>query len=211
MKILIESQYFPSIAYFSLLANSEQVHIDIHENFEKQSYRNRTHIIGANQVQSLSVPVNHAGRKIPIHQLQIDHQQKWMNNHWRAIQSAYGKAPFFDYYGEYFRDEFQRKHERLIGFNQSLLTLCLKLLKLKLNVVETQIYEKTTPEGVIDFRSQIHPKKSLDTLAWFRPELYHQIFGKDFVPNMSILDLLFCTGPDALEVLNRSGVSLMNK
>lgn len=211
MRILIESQYFPSIAYFSLLTRAEEVQLEIHENFEKQTYRNRTHIIGANQVQSLSIPVVHAGRKIPIHQLHIEHQQKWMNNHWRAIQSAYGKAPFFDFYGEYFKDEFLRKHERLINLNQSLLTLCLKLLKLKVNIVETEIYQKTPPEGVIDFRSIIHPKKSIDSLTWFQPEPYHQIFGKDFVPNMSILDLLFCTGPDALEVLNRSSVSLMNK
>lgn len=211
MKILIESQYFPSIAYFSLLAKAEEVHLDVHEHFEKQSYRNRTHIIGANQVQSLSIPVSHAGRKTPIHELQIDYTQKWMNNHWRAIQSAYGKAPFFDFYGGYFKDEFQIKHEELLSLNQSLLTLCLKLLKLKIKLIETDIYKKTPPEGVIDFRSNIHPKKSLDTLTWFQPEPYHQIFGKDFVPNMSILDLLFCTGPDALDVLYRSSNSIMNK
>jgi len=211
MKILIESQYLPSVAYFCLLARAEEIHLEVHENFEKQSYRNRMEIVGANQVQNLSIPVHHGGRKILITEVEIDYKQKWMNNHWRAIQSAYGKAPFFDYYGAYFKDEFEVEHKCLFDFNQSLLTLCLKLLRLKLNIVKSDVYTKTPPEGVIDYRSHIHPKKPLDSLTWFQPQEYHQIFGKDFAPSMSILDLLFCTGPDALEVLYQSSAALMNK
>jgi len=94
----------------------------------------------------------------------------------------------------------------LFKLNSSLLTLCLKLLKLKPSLNELPEYSKIPPAGVIDFRSQIHPKKSLDSLAWFQPKAYHQIFGKDFVPNMSILDLLFCMGPDAEQILYRSSV-----
>lgn len=210
MKILIEQQYFPSVAYFTLLSHADHIYIEAQENFEKQSYRNRFQIIGSNKVQSLSVPVHHGGRKIPIQDLEIDYKQKWANNHWRTIQSAYGKAPFFDFYADYFKDEINANHKYLYSLNKSLLTLCLRLLKLKSKITETQEYVLTPPEGVIDFRSAIHPKKSIDNLTWFRPEVYHQIFGKDFVPNMSILDLLFCMGPDALEVLHSSSVFLKN-
>lgn len=210
MKILIESQYLPSVAYFTLLAKSDQVFIETNENFEKQSYRNRCEIVGPNKVQNLSVPVHHVGRKIPIKELTIDYKQKWSNNHWRAIQSAYGKAPFFDFYGDYFEQEIKADYTTLFKLNSSLLTLCLKLLKLKPSFSELAEYSKIPPEGIIDFRAQIHPKKSLDSLTWFQPKAYHQIFGKDFVPNMSILDLLFCMGPDALEVLYLSGVKIKN-
>ncbi|OEK05756.1 WbqC family protein [Roseivirga misakiensis] len=211
MKVLIESQYLPSIAYFSLIVRADVVFLETQEHFEKQSYRNRCHIVGANKVQSLSIPVHHGGRKILITDLAIDYKQKWMNNHWRAIQSAYGKAPFFDFYGEYIKDEFERTPERLFDFNQTLLTLCLKLLRTKVEIVKTDMYQKSPSDDIMDMRSLIHPKKSLDTLAWFRPEPYHQIFGKDFVPNVSILDLLFCTGPDALDILYQSGAGLVNK
>lgn len=210
MKILIESQYLPSIAYFTLIANSDEVFIETNENFEKQSYRNRCEIIGSNKVQNLSIPVHHGGRKIAIKELTIDYKQKWSNNHWRAIQSAYGKAPFFDFYGDYFEQEIKAGYATLFELNSRLLTLCLKLLKLKPSFSELSKYSKYAPEGVIDFRSLVHPKKTIDTLTWFKPKPYHQIFGKDFVPNMSILDLLFCMGPDALEVLYHSGVMIEN-
>lgn len=210
MKILIESQYLPCVAYFTLLTHSEVVFIETNENFEKQSYRNRCEIIGSNKVQSLSIPVHHGGRKVPIKALTIDYKQKWSKNHWRAIQSAYGKAPFFDFYADYFEQEYQANHATLFELNSSLLTLCLRLLKLKLSFGELSKYSKESPDGVIDFRSEVHPKKSLDSLTWFQPKAYHQIFGKDFVPNMSIIDLLFCMGPDALEVLYRSGVMIEN-
>lgn len=210
MKILIESQYLPPIAYFSLLTQCDEVFIEVNENFEKQSYRNRFEIVGANKVQSLSIPVHHGGKKVPIKQLTIDYKQKWSNNHWRAIQSAYGKAPFFDFYADYIEDQIKADYITLYDLNSRLLTICLKLLKLKVKLGELPEYSKEPPEGIIDFRSQIHPKKSLDSLAWFQPKVYHQIFGKDFVPNMSILDLLFCMGPDALEVLHDSSVMIKN-
>ncbi|MBO3699265.1 WbqC family protein [Roseivirga sp. E12] len=209
MRILIESQYLPSVAYFVLLSHCEEAFIEGNENFEKQSYRNRCEIIGSNKVQSLSLPVHHGGRKVLIKDLTIDYKQKWSNNHWRAIQSAYGKAPFYDYYADYFESEIKANYSTLYQLNSRLLTLCLKLLKLDVKLAETSEYSKSPPEGLLDFRSHIHPKKSLDSLTWFKPQAYHQIFGKDFVPNMSILDLLFCMGPDALEVLYNSGV--MNK
>ncbi|OEK03313.1 hypothetical protein BFP97_18070 [Roseivirga sp. 4D4] len=210
MKVLVESQYLPSVAYFVLLSYSEEVFIETHENFEKQSYRNRCEIIGSNKIQSLSIPVHHGGRKVLIKNLTIDYKQKWANNHWRAIQSAYGKSPFFDYYAGYFEAEIKANCTTLYELNSRLLTLCLKLLKMKVKLNESAEYSKNPPEGIVDFRSAIHPKKSIDSLTWFEPKSYHQIFGKDFVPNMSILDLLFCTGPDALEVLHNSGVMIKN-
>ena len=210
MKFLIESQYLPSVAYFVVFAHAEEVWIESNENFEKQTYRNRCEILGPNNVQRLTVPVHGANSGKPIQRIKIDHNQKWINNHWKAIQSAYGKAPFFDYYADYLKLELFKPRQTLLELNQSLLTFCLKMLNLHISVNYTEKYDLNAPEGILDLRSEIHPKKGLDNLSWFRPESYYQVFGRDFAPNLSIIDLLFCMGPDALVVLKRSGVFLEN-
>lgn len=206
MDILIESQYLPSVAYFTLLAHSDQVWIETQERFEKQTFRNRCEILGANNIQRLSVPLHSANSGLPILKMKIDHRQKWLNNHWRSIQSAYGKAPFFDYYADYLKQELFKPCESIFELNQRLLTLCLKLLGLPVKVKLTKKHKPTAGTNVLDFRSVVHPKKEIEQLTWFRPESYYQVFGKDFVPNLSILDLLFCMGPDSIVVLKKSGV-----
>ena len=206
MNVLIESQYLPSVAYFTLLAHSNQIWIEAHESFEKQTYRNRCEILGANNIQRLTVPLHSANSGLPIQKMRIDHRQKWVNNHWRSIQSAYGKAPFFDYYSDYIHQELFKPSETIFELNSRLLTLCLKMLGLQNKLNFTEKYDLTPAKDIFDYRSVIHPKKETEQLAWFRPETYYQVFGKDFVPNMSLLDLMFCMGPDSLVVLKKSGV-----
>jgi len=206
MKFLVESQYLPSVAYFVVLAHAEEVWIEQHENFEKQTYRNRCEILGPNGVQRLTVPVHGANSGKPVQKIRIDHHQKWVNNHWRAIQSAYGKAPFFDYYADFLRLELTKPRQSLLELNNCLLTFCLKMLNLPIKINYTEKYDLEAPEGIFDLRSAIHPKKGLEDLSWFRPESYYQVFGKNFVPGLSVLDLLFCMGPDAIMVLKKSGV-----
>ncbi|WP_420388090.1 WbqC family protein [Roseivirga sp.] len=206
MKILLESQYFPPIASFVLMAHSTEIWIEAHEHFEKQTYRNRCEILGANGIQRLTVPVRFANSGRPIQSMSIDHRQKWLNNHWRAIQSAYGKAPFYDYYADYIQRELFKPCSTVFELNNRLLTLCLKMLNLPVKINFTEKYELKVSEDIFDFRSTIHPKKGHEGLTWFRPESYYQVFGNNFVPNLSVLDLLFCMGPDALMVLKRSGV-----
>lgn len=208
--ILIELHYLPSVAYLSLLQNSNQVVIESQEHFVKQSFRNRALIHEANKVLPLSIPVKHSGLKIPIQEVKIDYSQKWMNLHWRAIQSSYGKAPFFDFYADYFEAEIYSEEPYLFNFNKNLLTLCLKLMGLDLNLKFTEKYDRATSGEIIDFRSVINPKEALSNLPWFHAKPYYQLFGKDFVPNLSILDLLFCTGPDASSISKESFLDIKN-
>lgn len=204
MKIIVESQYFPTIAYFWLIDLADEIVIDIHEHYEKQTFRNRTIINGANGPLNLSIPIHHNSPKMVISEVDVDFKQKWVNTHWRTIQSAYGKAPFFDFYAHYFKDIIYSRSPKLIDYNQQILTMCLKLLQLNPKLSYSHNYIEKAAEDYTDYRSKIHPKNSKGNLADFQPKSYTQIFGKDFVPNLSIIDLLFCEGPNALEVIRAS-------
>jgi len=211
VRVLLDSQYLPSIAYFVPFSLGLEVVIDAHEFFEKQSYRNRCHILTAQGVQRLSVPVLHGkDNKTPLHELQIDYKQKWMNNHWRAIQTAYGKAPFFDYYAEAIQREIYAKHQKLYTINTSLLTICLDMLQIRANWQVSEQWIDKPGLADLDLRSAIHPKKSIDNLTWFQPLAYYQVFGSNFAANLSILDLLFSMGPEASGILKQSGTFLQN-
>ena len=204
-RILLDLQYLPPVAYFAAIRQADEVWIEAHENFVKQTYRNRCRILSTHGVQDLSIPVHHAGKKILIRDLTIDHKQKWMNTHWRAIQSAYGKAPFFDYYAEELERVILSKPERLFDMNWQLLTICLKFLGLEKKAIrQTTHYAKSPESRVSDLRSAIHPKRAAPD--WFHSVPYHQIFGNNFVPNLTILDLLFCEGPGAHALLGQSCV-----
>ncbi len=202
--LLIDLQYLPSVAYFSAIQKATSVTIEAHENFEKQTYRNRCRILTASKTLDLSIPVHHQGKKILITSLNIDYVQKWQNNHWRSIETAYRNAPFFDYYAEPLKEVIYSNEKSLFALNKNLLTICLKFLQIDTTIKFSKTFEKEPEASILDLRSCIHPKKDVSDLDWFKPVAYHQIFGKDFVNNLSILDLLFSEGPMASDFLRKS-------
>jgi hypothetical protein len=202
--VLIELQYLPPIAYFSSLAGKPEVIVEKFEHYEKQTYRNRCYILGSNGIETLILPLTSKHGKTVISEVKIDHSQKWMNNHWRAIQSAYGKAPYFEYYSDDLHTVLFRKHVFLYDLNLELLTLCLKWLKWKLPVRETINYEKQAQEGILDLRSVITPKKIDQLERFYEPTVYHQVFGNKFVTNLSLIDLILCEGPGARSIVHAS-------
>ena len=203
--LLVDLHYLPSIEYFCCLDTFDSIILESHEHFIKQTYRNRCHILGPNGRLTLSVPVIGGRKKIAVKDIRIDHDQKWTNNHWRAIQSAYGKAPFYEFYQDYFETIFQGKETFLIDLNYKLLTLCLHLLGVQKELVFSEKYENP-PNGnnISDFRPVIHPKVPFAQRTFYQPAYYPQIFGKDFVPNLSIIDLLMCEGPNSLTIVRKS-------
>ena len=94
-KVLIDLQYLPCTRFFSTLLQFDEIVLESHEHYVKQSYRNRCYILGANKVEMLIVPVVDGNKKILVKDIQIDYQQKWPEIHWRTIKAAYGKSPFF--------------------------------------------------------------------------------------------------------------------
>lgn len=202
--LLIEPHYLPCINYYSLLAKFETVIIDISDRYEKQSYRNRCRINGANKVENLIIPVKYGNRKLPITNMEIDHGQKWMNNHLRAIQSAYGKSPFYEHYFEEIFDIFNKRHLLLHELTVALLTKCLELLELQINIELAGNFKTFTTSTAYNAKNVIHPKKQLPNELLFTPQNYLQVFGKNFVPNLSVIDVLFCSGPQAKQLVRQS-------
>lgn len=204
-KLLIDLHYFPSIEYFTTLFRYKKIVFEVEEHFEKQSYRNRCHILSANKTEKLSLPVIGGRKKIKTKDITIDHTQRWQKDHWRAIQSAYGRAPFFEFFSHYFEPLFQKREKYLVDINLEILTICLQLLQTKIAFSLSKTYEKE-PESdeYSDLRSVIHPKKDFSDNNLYKPVVYPQVFGSNFVPNLSIIDLLFCEGPNAKNIVTKS-------
>lgn len=194
---LIETQYLPPISYFSLLRGSDQIIIEKYEHYVKQSYRNRCYINSANKVARLVVPITAKHGKTVISAVKIDYDQKWRHDHWRAIQSSYGKAPFFEYYMHDLHAILFKRHEFLMDLNMSLLSMCLKWLQWEIPITESKAYEKETLQPIKDCRNLINAKNTSQTHKYYRREVYPQVFGSRFVEDLSILDLVFCMGPEA--------------
>jgi hypothetical protein len=209
--VLIETQYLPSIAFFAAVYRKKSIMLERHENYVKQSYRNRCQLVDASGRRELTVPVIHRAGKVPISEVRIDYSQKWVNNHWRCIQSAYGKAPYFEYYADDLHDILYAKPSCLYDLNRQLLSMCLKALRFDIQVTDTMSYNKTVENSVLDLRNAIDVKKPAGLNGIFTSVPYAQVFGSSFVENASIIDLIFCVGPDAARTVKNSQSSEMNK
>lgn len=197
----IESHYLPSIEYFCAILRFEAIEIEVHENFVKQSFRNRCYINTSQGKQMLILPVTNKHGKTPVHEIQIDYRQKWQNNHWRTIESAYRNAPFFEYYADDLKKIIYENHECLISINQHLLSFCLRKLGQTIKISKTALYEKMPNSSISDLRGYISPKEDYSLRSFYQPVAYQQVFGNNFVPNLSLLDLLFCQGPNAIRII----------
>ena len=155
---LIELHYFPSLAYFASLQGADEIMIERHEHFIKQTFRNRCRVQTAQGVQNLIIPVTSelSQGKTLITDIRIDYRQKWVNNHWRTIQSAYGKSPFFEFYHVEVQRALFKQHPFLYDLNFELLTICLKWLKWTTPVKETMAYLGFNKGGAVPCRNLLH-------------------------------------------------------
>lgn len=200
--LLIELQYLPCQEYFYHIINHSNVYIESCESFQKQSFRNRCHVLGANKVEALTIPVIHKGAGTLIRDTEIDYNQRWLNIHLRTLESAYRKAPYFQFYWDYFENIFVKRNRFLFDLNLELMTVCLKLLGIEKKIELTSDYFREVSQEINDFRSIIHPKKVNRQQIIILPT-YTQLFGSNFVPNLSIIDLLFNAGPDSIKLLEQ--------
>jgi len=205
--VLSELHYLPSIPYFQQLLTADQLLLDAHEHYHKQTYRNRTLILTAQGPQPLTVPVVDGARseKIRTSEIEIDYRQNWMHRHFRTLQTAYGASPYFGYYADYLQDIYAQKPARLWELNSAFLQLLLRCLRWPLALERTSEYIEpaSLASTLLDRRDFLTPKS---TLAEAEPDSpsqrpYPQVFGTAFVPGLSVLDLLFMQGPAAGQFL----------
>lgn len=207
-KIIVPTTYFGPIYLYSKILNVQEIGVEQYDTYMKQTYRNRCTILGANGMLSLSIPVVKTnGTKTLVKDVHIDYSTRWQSNHWRSICSAYNSSPFFEYYSDEFAPFYEKNFKYLIDFNNRILEMILDLLGMKnKSVYTTNAYQKTI-EDAIDFRDVITPKKDyLGADPMFILEPYTQTFDEkmEFVPNLSIVDLLCNKGPEALSYLQRT-------
>ncbi len=206
--ILIELHYFPSIQYFSKFFLHPSLIIEQHENYVKRSFRNRTHIAAANSLLRLSIPLEKGkNQQQAIRDVRISYDENWQNKQWTAICSAYGNSPFFEYYVDDFQPLFEEKKEYLFEHNLKVLQTIFFVLDIKPTLEFSATYVKETPTDIYDFRNKITPKTA--TIAKdinYQNIPYQQVFAEKtgYLPNLSILDLIFCKGPETIPILENS-------
>jgi hypothetical protein len=149
--------------------------------------------------------------KVRIKDVRIDFSQKWLNNHWRTVKSAYGNAAFFEHYSDDLHDALFSKVDFLYDLNYILLSMCLKWLRWNMPIKETQSYDQTVAGPFLDLRLAINPKKLEQCYKFYYPVMYNQVFGSTFVENLSLIDLVFCEGPGAAKIIQDSAILKMNK
>lgn len=202
---LVECYYLPCLEYFAAIRTSTKILLDVSETYIKQSYRNRCYILGPNKVQPLSVPIHRGSGKVCTKDVRIAYENRWQNNHWRSLTSAYGKTPFFAHFADDFHDIIYHRYNFLIDLNVALLSKCLELLQWKHTITFYQEDIGNTGKSLRnDYRGRIQISEMGLNNHQFLPIEYMQAFGKDFVPNLSIVDLLFCEGPRADYVIQYS-------
>lgn len=201
---LLATAYLPPIEYIIQCLRYRHILIEQFETYPKQTYRNRCVIATANGMLHLSIPIKRPnGNHTITRDVEIDFTSRWNQVHWRTISSAYAQSPYYMHYCDAFESLFNNPPKYLTEFNTALLKIVFRFLKTDLDLSYTAKYD-FTPEGMSDFRQVIHPKQIIDYPE--KPSTfieYTQTFCNkyNFIPNLSIIDLIFNEGPAALDYL----------
>ncbi len=215
---ILPSAYLPSIGYFiELICAADTAVIDQAEHYVKRTLRNRAHIMTAQGVMPLTIPVRNANRpRQPMLSVEIDNSKRWQHQHWIAIKSAYRSSPYYEHYAPFMEPLYQREWVRLIDFNDALLELLIKLLMMGRRgggspvILMPQRSAQYIDSNDMDLDLRTKEALTIESLELRQLSVprYMQVFEDrvPFEPNMSILDMLFCEGPNTLALLMASHI-----
>ena len=195
-KILIPP-YFGPISTWAEIYNCDVIW-DIHKNYNKQSYRNRTFIHSANGVQKLTVPIKHSLIKFTLNDSYIDNSTNWQQIHWKSIKIAYSSSPYFEFYKDSLEVFFSKKYTKLLDLNMK----TIKMVSEWLEVDQNNDFSKKYVEDYnikFDLRNLIEHKNKTKKLI----QNYTKVFSNKngFINDLSIIDLIFNEGPNSLSFL----------
>jgi hypothetical protein len=196
--IILYPTYFPSISNYVAMLQSSSITFEVEDNFQKQTNRNRMYIYSPNGVQLLNIPIKHnKGINQKYKDTKIENDFGWQKNHFKSLEAAYRTSPFFEYFEDDFRPIFEKKHEFLMDLNFEIFELVNSALGVQLPFEKTTEYFHEVP-NTTDFRPLVNGKKDA-----FVNEPYTQVFEEKhgFLPNLSILDVLFNEGRQAVSYL----------
>ena len=199
MDILIHPNYFPNIHQFTQIIKSNNILFEVSDNYQKQTFRNRTYIYGANGKLGLFIPVIHSHKQRELFKdVKISYESNWMDLHLKSLQSAYRSSPYFEYFEDDFIKLYSEKEKFLVDFNIKCIKLISNLLDLNLNYkISNEYVEKTN--DIIDLRglSNARKEKKIETTK------YIQVFGSKhgYLNNLSIVDLIFSEGPNSVSLI----------
>jgi hypothetical protein len=192
--------YLPPIEYFSkLIDNKDNIIIENAEHFQKQTYRNRASIHSPNGKLDLVVPILKGSKNhTKVKDVKISYDFNWQRLHLMSLQTSYRSSAYFEFYEDDFAIFYEKKWDYLYDYNEQLLSLFIKFLKLKIQYKYSNKFENEYLE-LNDFRNNIHPKRN----GRNNVKTYFQVFEErnGFLPNLSIVDLLFNQGPQSTKYL----------
>ena len=184
--------YFPTIYQYAKMLQSRKVVFEVEDNYQKQTYRNRCFIYGANGKQLLNVPVTKVSGKQKTKDILINYSANWQKEHVKSLISAYKSSPFFEFYIDELMPVFMEQKKYLLDLNIFIFSKLNEALQIDIPFKMTADYGKEIDN---DFRYLVNAKKEIS----LNLPKYTQVFQKKhgFIPNLSILDLLFNEGPNA--------------
>ncbi len=209
MKHLLHPAYIPNLVTFAVIAQKE-VYWECMDNYQKQTYRNRAYVCADRGKHILNIPVVHLGkekRKQKYKDIKIDNSYPWQRQHWRTLETAYRSSPFFEFYEDEIQPLYTHKFESLLEFNLKTIEVICDCLQINTPKEKTTVYTIDLAEEK-DLRFLINAKKEPNYTA----KEYIQVFSdrNNFIPNTSILDLLFNEGTNALTYLKEIKLNFLD-
>ena len=206
--VVLSTAYFPPISYFSLIINHDLTLIETDENYLKQTYRNRCIIHAPGGKQSLSVPVERGSfHKTALRDLKIDYSRPWQKLHIKALNTSYNSSAFYEFFMDDIKKVIMKRNKFLLDLNNEALFLVCNMIGIEANIDFTGEFLHTY-EDADDMRYSLGPKggKGKSLISDIR---YFQVFAQDngFIPDLSILDLIFNMGPETWSVLRKKGIN----
>ena len=197
MDILIHPTYFPSISHYVAMAKASSITLEMDDNFQKQTNRNRMYIYSSNGMQLLNIPVKHLKNS---HQksrdIKLETEFDWQKQHFKSLEAAYRSSPFFEFFEDIIMPVFEKDYIYLMDLNLDTMDIVSKCIGIKTKFLQSAEFHEET--DLVDFRNLAAGKKDQTEIT-----PYTQVFGDKygFINNLSVLDLLFNEGRYSLDYL----------